>query len=90
MSSIKKTTLIVNSFIFLAFMLYFFSCLLPIAGAIANQGLIMEDNGDAAVPTLDEVLAQNPVSEEGLINKGNSLYSLKKYELSMYPLQIVW
>ena len=50
----------------------------------------MEDNGDAAVPTLDEVLAQNPVSEEGLINKGNSLYSLKKYELSMYPLQIVW
>ena len=34
-------------------------------------------------PALDEVLAQEPVSVEGLIDKGDSLHSLREYELSI-------
>jgi hypothetical protein len=83
MSSIKKTTLIVNYSILFAFTLYFVSGLLPVAGAIANQEPIMGDNGTADVPTLSEVLAQHPVSVEGLIDKGNKLYSLKEYSMSI-------
>ena len=37
MSSIKKNNLIVNSFILLALILYFFSGFLPVAGAIASH-----------------------------------------------------
>ena len=83
MSSIKKTTLIVNYSILFAFTLYLVSGLLPVAGAIASQEPIMGDNGTADVPTLSEVLAWHPVSLEGLIDKGNKLYSLKEYSISI-------
>ena len=55
-----------------------------LAGAVASHELVVENsNGTAAVPTLDEVMAQHPVSVEGLIDKGHALYSLKEYELSL-------
>ena len=65
-------------------MLYFFSGFLPAAGAVASQELVVGDSkGTEAAPTLDEVMAQHPVSVEGLIDKGHALYSLKEYELSL-------
>ena len=68
-------------------MLYFFSGFLPVAGAVASQELVVENNkqneGTEAAPDLDEVMAQHPASVEGLIDKGHALHSLKEYELSL-------
>jgi len=82
MSSIQKIYLIICSFILLAFVLSFTSGFLPAAGAAESQKNIVEDNVPVAL-TLEEVLAQRPVSVEGLLSKGNNLYSLKEYELSI-------
>jgi len=93
MSSVRKGNLIVSSYILLALMLYFFSGFLPVAGAITGQELAVEYDEKINVtdvnektevsPDLSEIMAQRPASVEGLIDKGNTLYSLKKYQLSM-------
>ena len=73
MSSVKKNKLIINLFILLALTLYCFSGFLPVAGAITNQGLVVEGNenkGAKITPDLDEIISQRPASIEGLIEKG--------------------
>lgn len=66
--------------------LYCFSGFLPVAGAITNQGLVVEGNenkGAKITPDLDEIISQRPASIEGLIDKGHALHSLREYDLSI-------
>ncbi|HII02998.1 TPA: tetratricopeptide repeat protein [Methanosarcinaceae archaeon] len=86
MSPIKKVNSIVNLFVLLVFTLFIVSSAgpLPVEGAVSTQGLVAEDaRGAGDFPSLEEVLAQNPTSVEGLIAKGNALYSLGEYEISV-------
>ena len=84
MSSVKKNHLIVNSFILLALILYFFSVFLSIAGATTVQDLIAKDDEKIEIsPDIDDLMSQHPASVEGLIDKGDALRALKKYELSV-------
>lgn len=82
MSSIKKICLIVCFLSILAFVLSFTSGFLPAAGAAEAQKNLEGEEVPAA-STRDEVLSQRPSSVEGLLTKGNDLYSLKEYELSI-------